>query len=143
MKKFLIINGPNLNLLGLREPDIYGRDTLADIETKIRTMLKGKAVEMEWFQSNLEGEIVAKIQSCFQGPYDALVINPAGYTHSSVAILDALKILQIPVIEVHLTNVHKREEFRQKRITTQGAHHVIEGFGNIGYYLAIQSQLID
>lgn len=143
MKKFLVINGPNLNCLGTREPEIYGQDTLLDIENYVRRHFSNMPVEMDWFQSNIEGELVEKIQSCLSGTYCALVINPAGYSHSSVAILDALKMLTIPVIEVHLSNIHSREDYRQKRITTQGAHHVIEGFGKKGYYLAIQSQFID
>ncbi len=122
---------------------MYGKETLQDLEAYVCSKFDKVNVEITWFQSNLEGELVEKIQSCLNGPYQALVINPAGYTHSSVAILDALKMLTIPVIEVHLSQVHKREDFRQTRITTRGAHHVIEGFGNIGYYLAIQSQLID
>jgi len=142
LKKFLIINGPNLNCLGKREPEIYGNETLQDIENYVRSQFPQNEVELEWFQSNIEGELVAKIQTCLNKTYHALIINPAGYTHTSVSILDALKMLTIPVVEVHLTHVQNREEFRQKRITTQGAQYVIEGFGKKGYYLAILSQLI-
>ncbi len=143
MKKILILNGPNLNTLGKREPEIYGSETLQDIESYLKESFAQKPVELIFFQSNFEGDLIEQIQKASQNGIAALIINPAGYTHSSVAILDALKTLTIPVIEVHLTCVHRREDFRQKRITTQGAHHVIEGFGKKGYYLAINSQLIE
>ena len=116
MKPIYILNGPNLNMLGKREPEVYGTESLADIAKWTDEKLKGRA-QLEWFQSNVEGEIVSRIQSSHSENYDALIINPGGYAHTSVAIHDALKILKIPVIEVHLSQVYRREEFRHHRST--------------------------
>jgi len=137
-KKFLIINGPNLNMLGTREPEVYGKETLEDIQrwTNSRTQ-----TENVWFQSNLEGELVSRIQEAHSQDFNALIINPGGYAHTSVAIHDALKILKIPVIEVHLSQVYRREEFRHTMLTAKAATAIMGGFGNQTYYLAIQSQL--
>lgn len=140
MKKFLVINGPNLNMLGRREPEVYGKESLKDIEEWTRAKLKGRA-ETEWFQSNIEGEIVTRIQEAHSQNYDALIINPGGYSHTSVAIHDALKILKIPVIEVHLSMVYKREEFRHSLLTAKAATAIMGGLGKQSYYMAIQSQL--
>ncbi len=140
MKKFLIINGPNLNMLGQREPEVYGTNTLEDIERFTNEKLAGSA-STEWFQSNVEGEIVGRIQKAHSENYDALVINPGGYAHTSVAIHDALKILKIPVIEVHLSQVYKREEFRHTLLTAKAASAIMSGLGKHSYYLAIYSQL--
>ncbi len=140
MKKILIINGPNLNMLGLREPEVYGHETLDDIIRFTEHKTNGRAV-LEWYQSNLEGEIVSKIQSVALGQVDALVINPGGYAHTSVAIHDALKILKIPVIEVHLSQIYRREEFRHTLLTAKAATAIMGGLGKQTYYLAILSQL--
>jgi len=140
---FYIINGPNLNLLGSREPEIYGTLSLDDIKIHTEKYFVGKNVNIEWHQSNLEGEIVQKIQDLsFKKEINALIINPAGYTHSSVAIYDALKLLNIPIIEVHISNTYKREDFRMNKVTTRASTSVIEGFGKETYILAIQSQLL-
>lgn len=142
-KKFLIINGPNLNMLSKREPEIYGKDSLEDIINYTTKELESDKVQLEWFQSNIEGEIVSRIQNAFTtNDYTGLVINPAGYTHTSVAIYDALLILKCPIIEVHLTNTHKREEFRQSKLTSKAATSIIEGLGKKSYLIAIKSQLL-
>ena len=141
--KFLVINGPNINLLGKREPEIYGKLTLEDVQKHTEEKLKNHTLEIDWFQSNVEGEIVSKIQEASQKDYCALIINPAAYSHTSVAILDALKIVPYDVIEVHLSNTHSREEFRQNKITAGAATAVMEGLGKNSYFLAIYSKLID
>ena len=110
--KFLIINGPNLNMLGLREPDIYGRSNLAELEAMVREHCKSMGVDTEFYQSNHEGDIVDRIQAAY-GNTDAIVINPAAYTHTSVAIADAIKAVSIPAVEVHLSDVDAREDFRK------------------------------
>ncbi len=140
MKNFLVINGPNLNMLGTREPAVYGKDSLDDIIRETNEKLKTSAT-LDWFQSNLEGEIVSRIQKAFSEKYDALVINPGGYAHTSVAIHDALKILKIPVIEVHLSQVYQREEFRHSLLTAKAATAIISGLGKQVYYIAATSQL--
>jgi 3-dehydroquinate dehydratase-2 len=140
MKKFLILNGPNLNMLGEREPEIYGRDTLQDLESYTNSRLKGQA-HCEWYQSNLEGELVTRIQQACSQDYDALIINPGGYAHTSVALHDALKILKIPIIEVHLSQVYRREEFRHTLLTAKAASAIMSGLGKQSYYRAIQSLL--
>ena len=140
MKKFLIINGPNLNMLGLREPEVYGHETLDDIKNFTSEKIKSEATT-EWFQSNIEGEIVTRIQQAHSQDFDALIINPGGYAHTSVAIHDALKILKIPVIEVHLSQVYRREEFRHTLLTAKAATAIMSGLGKQVYYIAIKSQL--
>ncbi len=140
MKKFLIINGPNLNMLGKREPEIYGTDSLAEIAKWTDEKVKGMA-QLEWFQSNVEGEIVSRIQLAHSEKYDALIINPGGYAHTSVAIHDALKILKIPVIEVHLSQVYQREDFRHTLLTAKACSAIMSGLGKQSYYVAISSQL--
>jgi 3-dehydroquinate dehydratase-2 len=137
-KRILILNGPNLNMLGTREPDIYGHDTLDDIDAmcKVEGLKLGYIVEC--FQSNVEGELVSKIQEAKNG-CDALIINAGAYTHTSVAIHDALKLLSIPIIEVHLSNPGARESFRHQSFITPIAKGVIAGFGAQSYLLAIQS----
>lgn len=140
MKKFLIINGPNLNMLGTREPEVYGSDSLKDIEDFTSNLLKSKAHTV-WYQSNIEGEIVSRIQQCHSEDYDALIINPGGYAHTSVAIHDALKILKIPVIEVHLSQIYRREDFRHTLLTAKAATAIMGGLGKHSYYIAILSQL--
>lgn len=140
MKKILIINGPNLNMLGQREPDVYGKDSLDDI-IKFTEAKLVSTVSLNWYQSNIEGELVSRIQAAHSEDFDALIINPGGYAHTSVAIHDALKILKIPVIEVHLSQVYKREEFRHTLLTAKAATAIMTGFGKQTYYIAINSQL--
>jgi len=143
MKKGLIINGPNLNMLGSREPEIYGHETLADIEKYIQANIDGSAVKMEWFQSNIEGEIVEKIHQSFlkNDTYDFLIINPGAYSHTSVAIHDALKMVKKQKIEVHLSNTHAREIFRKTRIIAESCNGIVEGFGKKSYLIAVLSQV--
>lgn len=140
MKKMLIINGPNLNMLGQREPDVYGKESLDEI-IKFTEAKVNSSVSLEWYQSNIEGELVSRIQAAHSDDFDALIINPGGYAHTSVAIHDALKILKIPVIEVHLSQVYKREEFRHTLLTAKAATAIMTGFGKQTYYIAINSQL--
>ena len=141
MKKILIINGPNLNMLCKREPEVYGTETLEDIRLWTDGKIKNKAVTT-WYQSNVEGEIVSRIQEAHSEDFDALIINPGGYAHTSVAIHDALKILKIPVIEVHLSQVYRREEFRHTLLTAKACSAIMSGLGKQSYYIAIQS-LVD
>lgn len=134
--KFLIINGPNLNLLGLREPDIYGKKTYSDLCEFIGEVCEGENIEYKLFQSNHEGAIVDEIQAAY-GNFDAIVINPAAYTHTSVAILDALKAVGIPTAEVHLSDINAREEFRRHSYVSLVAKSTICGKGFEGYKEAI------
>jgi len=134
MKKILIINGPNLNLLGKREPDIYGKQNFNDFFADLQK--EYTAVQLAYFQSNIEGEIISQIQEA-AALYDGIIINPAGYSHSSVAIADAIKAVDIPVVEVHVSNIHAREEYRQLSITGAASKGVISGFGLSSYALAI------
>ena len=134
--KLFIINGPNLNMLGIREPEIYGTLTLKDIESKIRLYCAKKQIDVEFYQSNHEGEIVDIIQSAYQKA-DAIVINPAAYTHTSVAILDALKSVNIDTVEVHLSDVDEREDFRKISYVSFFAKKIIKGKGVDGYIEAI------
>ncbi|MBK23716.1 MAG: type II 3-dehydroquinate dehydratase [Halobacteriovorax sp.] len=139
--KILVINGPNLNMLGKREPEIYGKDTLESIEKETTSWAQSNSVGLVWFQSNIEGEIVTRIQQACDESFDGIIINPGGYSHTSVAILDSLKLFPKPIIEVHISNTNKREEFRNVKITAQASTSVLEGFGKKGYILAIQSFL--
>lgn len=136
-KTLYVLNGPNLNLLGMREPELYGRATLADVEKLCRTTAQRFGLAVEFRQSNHEGEIVDWIQQARAENAAGLLINPAGYTTTSVAILDALKTMQAPVIEVHITNIHARESFRRHSYVSLAARAVICGFGVEGYALAI------
>jgi len=136
-KTVYVLNGPNLNLLGSREPEIYGRATLADVEKLCRATAKRHELAVQFRQSNHEGEIVDWIQQARADKAAGLVINPAGYGHTSVAILDALTAMEAPVIEVHISNVHARESFRRRTYVSQAARAVICGFGIEGYALAI------
>ena len=138
MKKVKFIDGPNLNLLGKREPEIYGTETLDDIHKLVNSYIKEKKYEIEttFFQSNSEGEIVNCIQSSNQES-DGLIINAAGFSHTSVALLDALLAIQIPKIEIHLTNLFKREDFRHHSFISKGVNGVICGFGSNSYLLAV------
>ena len=134
--KLLIINGPNMNMLGVREPEIYGRETLADLEEMIRTHCAARGVSCEFFQSNHEGAIVDRIQAAL-GNIDGIVINPAAYTHTSVAILDALKAVSIPAVEVHISDVSKRESFRRVSYAGMACIKSFIGLGFEGYRQAI------
>ena len=137
-KKILIINGPNLNLLGDREKSKYGNDTLETVKKKCESHSKSINVEIKFEQSNIEGEIVTIIQKA-KGIFDGIIINAAGYTHTSVAILDALLAIKLPVIEVHITNIYNREEFRNKSLISKAAIGIICGFGINGYIMALDS----
>lgn len=134
--KLYIINGPNLNMLGIREPEIYGKLTLQDIESKIKLYSAKNQIDVEFYQSNHEGEIVDIIQSAYQKA-DGIVINPAAYTHTSVAILDALKAVDVDTVEVHLSDVDEREDFRKLSYVSLFAKKVIKGKGADGYIEAI------
>lgn len=134
--KLYIINGPNLNMLGIREPEIYGKLTLQDIESKIKLYSAKNQIDVEFYQSNHEGEIVDIIQSAYQKA-DGIIINPAAYTHTSVAILDALKAVDVDTVEVHLSDVDEREDFRKLSYVSLFAKKVIKGKGADGYIEAI------
>src|SRR5580700_98172 len=136
-KTVYVLNGPNLNLLGTREPELYGRSTLADVEKLCRETAKRHGLAVVFRQSNHEGEIVDWIQEARAKKAVGLIINPAGYTTTSIAILDALFMLEVPIIEVHITNIHKREEFRHHSYISKAARAVIAGCGVQGYALAI------
>jgi len=138
VKKILVLHGPNLNILGSRENEIYGELTLAEINERIKKFAKEKGFAVELYQSNHEGELVTKIQEA-KGTVDALVINPAAYTHTSIAIRDALAAAEIPTVEVHLSNIYRREKFRQKSFTAPIALGVISGFGVTSYLLGLQA----
>jgi 3-dehydroquinate dehydratase, type II len=134
--KLLVINGPNINMLGVREPDIYGKQDYAALLAGLEAFAKKHGVAVDAYQSNVEGEIVGRIQSA-AGAYDGIVINPAAYTHYSVAILDALKSVAVPAVEVHLSHIASREEFRHNSVTAAGCIGQIAGFGFDSYYLAL------
>ncbi len=134
----LILNGPNLNLLGTREPEIYGATTLAEIEAACRAHAGGLGLAVDCRQSNAEGELIDWIQQA-RGDFDALILNPGAYTHTSIAILDALLAVGLPAVEVHLSNIHRREGFRAHSYVSQAAAGVIMGFGKEGYLLALDA----
>ena len=138
MKKIIILNGPNLNLLGEREKEKYGVVTLENIEINCKEFAKKNDISLTFFQSNLEGEIVNKIQKA-RNDQHGLIINAGGYTHTSVAIHDALKILKIPIIELHITNIYNREDFRHKSLISKIAKAVLCGFGTDGYLMALKA----
>ncbi|MFN4262715.1 MAG: type II 3-dehydroquinate dehydratase [Thioalkalivibrionaceae bacterium] len=140
MTRILLINGPNLNLLGLREPEQYGATTLADIEERLMSIAKGAGVELESLQSNHEGVLIDAIHAA-RGRVDAIVINPGGFTHSSVALRDALAAVAIPFFEVHISNVHAREAFRRHSYFSDLAQGTITGLGALGYELALTASL--
>jgi len=137
-KRILIINGPNLNLLGARQPEVYGHDTLATIETACLELGARLGLEVDFRQSNSEGEIVDWIQEA-RTSHNGLVINAGAYTHTSVAILDALLAVDVPIIEVHLSNIHQRDEFRQNSYVSKAALGMICGLGAHGYELALEA----
>lgn len=138
VKKVLVINGPNLNLLGTREPEIYGKTTLDEIDTGLKEQGRKIGIDVETFQSNHEGAIVDKIQQAI-AVHDGLIINPAAYTHSSIAIRDALAVLDIPIVEVHISNIHRREPFRHHSVVSGVVTAQIKGFGAQGYYMALKA----
>ena len=135
--KILIINGPNLNMLGIREPSIYGENTYADLIEYIKEFANGNGVEAEFFQSNHEGAIVDEIQKAYYDKTDGIVINPAAYTHTSVAIADAIKAVNIPTVEVHISDVDSREDFRKISYVKNVAIATVKGKGFAGYTEAI------
>ncbi|CAM3413387.1 type II 3-dehydroquinate dehydratase [Arcobacter aquimarinus] len=134
--KIAVIQGPNLNMLGIREQHIYGSMSLEQIHEQLKAAASQNGVEIEFFQSNFEGEIVDRIQECL-GTVDGIMINPAAYSHTSIAIKDALSAVNMPVVEVHISNIYKREEFRQKSITAGASTGVISGFGPFGYHMGL------
>ena len=139
--RVLVLHGPNLNLLGSREPDIYGRTTLADIHASMDSRARASGVRLESFQSNHEGELIDRVQAAGSEGVSFIIINPAAYTHTSVALRDALAAVRIPFIEVHLSNVHAREPFRQHSYFSDLAVGVICGLGHQGYELALEFAL--
>ena len=138
--KILFLNGPNLNLLGQREPEVYGRTTLADIEAKVRERAVKLGAKVEFRQSNLEGELVAWIQQA-KGKADVIVLNAAAYTHTSIALRDAILAVGVPTIEIHLSNVHAREKFRHKSVIAAVCKGQISGFGALSYVLALEASV--
>jgi len=138
--KILFLNGPNLNLLGQREPEVYGHMTLADIEAKVQKRAKELGAEIDFRQSNLEGELVAWIQQS-KGKFDVIVLNAAAYTHTSIALRDAIAAVGVPTIEIHLSNVHAREEFRHKSLIAPVCCGQIIGFGSNSYVLAVEAAI--
>lgn len=138
LPRVLVLNGPNLNMLGIREPSIYGRDTLQDIESACQQRARELGLSLDFRQSNLEGELVTWIQQA-RGNAAGIVINPAAYGHTSIALLDALLIAELPVIEVHLSNIFRREDYRHHTYVSQAASGVICGLGAQGYLLALDA----
>ena len=135
--RILVINGPNINMLGIREKDIYGNNDYNSLVEKIKKEASELDCQVDFFQSNIEGEIITSIQKAF-GVYDGIIINPAAYTHYSIGILDALKSVNLPAIEVHISNIHQREDFRKKSVTAEGCIGQISGLGFEGYTLALR-----
>jgi 3-dehydroquinate dehydratase-2 len=138
--KIVVIQGPNLNMLGAREQQVYGPMTLEQIHTQMKDFADQNNIEIEFFQSNLEGEIVDKIQECY-GDADGIIINAAAYTHTSIAIRDAISAVSLATIEVHISNIHRREEFRKENMIAPVFTSSIVGFGPFGYHLAMTGML--
>ena len=138
MKKIIIINGPNLNLLGKREIDIYGKTTLTEIQKLSINKANELNIDLKFYQSNSESEIIELIHKV-QTDFDGLIINPAAFTHTSIALLDALKTISKPKIEIHLSNIYNREDYRKNSITSNGVDGIICGFGPLSYILAIEA----
>ncbi len=136
--KILVINGPNLDLLGKREPEVYGKKTLKEINDEIKNLAKEIGCEVEFSQSSYEGEIVEEIGKA-NGKFDGIIINPAAYTHTSIAIRDAISAVNIPTVEVHLSNIYSREDFRSKSLIAPAAKGQISGFGENSYFLALRA----
>ena len=135
--RILVINGPNINMLGIREKNIYGNNDYNSLVEKIKKEASELNCHVDFFQSNIEGEIITSIQKAL-GVYDGIIINPAAYTHYSIGILDALKSINIPAVEVHISNIHQREDFRKKSVTVEGCIGQISGLGFEGYTLALR-----
>ena len=133
----LIINGPNLNLLGTRDPEVYGQDTLKDIHSELQQQYPDHS--FSFYQSNVEGELINRVQEAMDDQTDALIINPGGYSHTSVALRDALDAITMPKVEVHLSNIHGREEFRDRSITGAVMNGIITGFGKHSYVLGVEA----
>jgi 3-dehydroquinate dehydratase-2 len=138
--KVVVIHGPNMNMLGIRDQAVYGPMKLEEINAQMKAVAEQNKIEIEFFQSNLEGEIVDRIQECL-GDADGIIINPAAYTHTSIAIRDAIQAVGLPTIEVHVSNIHRREEFRTKSLTAPVCHGQVMGFGPFGYHLAMIGML--
>ncbi len=138
--KIVVIQGPNLNMLGIREQQVYGPMKLEQIHAQMKDFAGQNSIEIEFFQSNLEGEIVDKIQECY-GEAQGMIINAAAYTHTSIAIRDAISAVGIPAIEVHISNIHRREEFRKENMIAPVCTSSIVGFGPFGYHLAMMGML--
>ncbi len=141
MARILVLHGPNLNLLGSREPEVYGHDTLEDINARLAEMAKGRGHELQAFQSNAENELIDRIHRAREDETAFIVINPGAFTHTSVALRDALLGVAIPFIEIHLSNVHSREDFRQKSYLSDVAAGCITGLGAQGYSLALEAAM--
>ena len=139
--KILVLNGPNLNLLGLREESIYGSETLHDIELKLKEIIKNINCEINFFQSNAEHELINEIHKAFKEKTNAIIFNPAGYTHTSVALRDAILAVKIPFFEVHISDIDSREDFRKKSYFSDIAEKVYSGQGTDGYVLALKEAL--
>jgi len=138
MKKIIVINGPNLNLLGNREKEIYGKNSLEKIKLEVEKKCKELSLDCFFCQSNNEGDLINFVQSAVD-QFDGLIINPAAFTHTSVALLDALRAVDKPKIEIHLSNIYTREEYRKKSITSEGVNGLICGFGTLSYILAVEA----
>ncbi len=138
MKKILIINGPNINMLGVREPDIYGKETYESLVSSLYEYASKKGLDLEVYQSNHEGDLVTKIQQAYYDQVEGIIINPGAYTHTSIAILDALKAVSIPTVEVHISDVDNREDFRKVSYVGLYAFKTIKGEGTKGYFLALE-----
>ena len=141
MAKLLLLNGPNLNLLGLREPSIYGRESLSEIETRLMESARQRGHDLECFQSNAESSLIDRIHLAYRESVDVILINPGALTHTSIALRDAFLSTKIPFIEIHLSNVHAREDFRHRSYLSDIALGVILGLGPIGYSLALEAAL--
>ena len=137
--KIMVINGPNIQLLGIRKPGIYGNATLSDLQKRLEKVAKELEVKISFFQSNHEGALVDVIGSAIDNGIDGIIINPAAYTHTSIAIHDALESVEIPAIEVHISNIHRREEFRRKSVTAPACLGQISGLGTEGYEWALRA----
>jgi len=138
MTSLLVINGPNLNLLGTRQPEVYGRATLEDVETLCRTTAAEYGCSIEFFQSNHEGELIDTLHAA-RGQHDGIILNAGAYSHTSIALHDAISSIEIPTVEVHISNIHAREAFRHKSLITPAALGIISGFGITGYLLGVRA----